>query len=144
MHAREDLVLGAEFHPIAPIARQAARRAGPVAPAVALLPRFSAIGAEEYACRRNADPEPALAIGEDGMECEAGSTGLPRLCAGNFVEGGQFLPCRAAVAAFIECGGFGACKQAVAVVQRSVVTSRAPAIVAAVVWIVTTILSLIW
>ena len=35
-------------------------------------------------------------------------------------------------------------RQAVAVVQRSVVTSRAPAIVAAVVWIVTTILSLIW
>ena len=35
-------------------------------------------------------------------------------------------------------------RQAVAVVQRSVVTSRAPSIVAAVVWIVTTILSLIW
>ena len=35
-------------------------------------------------------------------------------------------------------------RQAVAVVQRSVVTSRAPAIVAAVVWITTTILSLIW
>lgn len=35
-------------------------------------------------------------------------------------------------------------RQAVAVVHRSVVTSRAPAIVAAVVWIVTTILSLIW
>jgi len=35
-------------------------------------------------------------------------------------------------------------RQAVAVVQRTIVTSRAPAIVAAVVWIVTTILSLIW
>jgi hypothetical protein len=35
-------------------------------------------------------------------------------------------------------------RQAVAVVQCSIVTSRAPAIVAAVVWIVTTILSLIW
>ena len=35
-------------------------------------------------------------------------------------------------------------RQAIAVVQCSVVTSRAPAIVAAVVWITTTILSLIW
>ena len=35
-------------------------------------------------------------------------------------------------------------RQAIAVVQRTVVTSRAPAIVAAVVWITTTILSLIW
>ena len=35
-------------------------------------------------------------------------------------------------------------RQAVAVVQRTIVTSRAPAIVAAVVWITTTILSLIW
>jgi hypothetical protein len=35
-------------------------------------------------------------------------------------------------------------QQAIAVVQCSVVTSRAPAIVAAVVWITTTILSLIW
>ena len=35
-------------------------------------------------------------------------------------------------------------RQAIAVVQYSVVTSRAPAIVAAVVWITTTILSLIW
>ena len=35
-------------------------------------------------------------------------------------------------------------RQAIAVVQGSVTTSRAPAIVAAVVWITTTILSLIW
>ena len=35
-------------------------------------------------------------------------------------------------------------RQAIAVVQCSVTTSRAPAIVAAVVWITTTILSLIW
>lgn len=35
-------------------------------------------------------------------------------------------------------------RQAVAVVQGSITTSRAPAIVAAVVWITTTILSLIW
>ena len=35
-------------------------------------------------------------------------------------------------------------RQAIAVVECSVVTSRAPAIVAAVVWITTTILSLIW
>jgi len=35
-------------------------------------------------------------------------------------------------------------QQAIAVVQYSVVTSRAPAIVATVVWITTTILSLIW
>ena len=35
-------------------------------------------------------------------------------------------------------------RQAIAVVQCSVTTSRAPAIVAAVVWITTTILSLVW
>jgi hypothetical protein len=35
-------------------------------------------------------------------------------------------------------------RQAIAVVQGSITTSRAPAIVAAVVWITTTILSLIW
>ena len=35
-------------------------------------------------------------------------------------------------------------RQAIAVVQCSITTSRAPAIVAAVVWITTTILSLIW
>lgn len=35
-------------------------------------------------------------------------------------------------------------RQAVAVVQCSVITSRAPAIVAVVVWVVTSILLLIW
>jgi len=35
-------------------------------------------------------------------------------------------------------------RQAIAVVQGGITTSRAPAIVAAVVWITTTILSLIW
>ncbi len=35
-------------------------------------------------------------------------------------------------------------RQAIAVVQGSITTSRAPAIVAAVVWITTTILSLVW
>jgi hypothetical protein len=35
-------------------------------------------------------------------------------------------------------------RQAIAVVQCSIVTSRAPAIVAAVVWLTTSILLLIW